>query len=252
MRLPGLPSPLLLATLLLGCTAPSDPGFAADDDDSADPAPCPPAYDDGGEYGAFAVRGWPVQMRRELLEDDTELGCAVLAHLDGDLATIEGALGPDRTARLRGLTIWIEVALPQFPGAVYHPSAQWLADNGYPPAWAEGIQLGNATNYLAWTDVQPAMVLHELSHAWHHQVIGYDDPAVLAAYDDAMAASLYDAVEYADGSTQEAYATNNVQEYFAELSEAWFWRNDFEPFDRDGLLAFDPLGAAAVEAAWAP
>lgn len=191
-------------------------------------------------------------MRLELLEDDTDLGCEVLDLLTSDLGTIHAALVPSRVERLRTVTIWVEIDQPQFPGAVYHPSEQWLTDNGYPPEWAGGIQLGNARNYLEWTAVQPAMVLHEFSHAWHHQVLGYDDPSVLDAFDAAMAAGLYDAVEYADGSTQTAYATSNVQEYFAELSEAWFWTNDFYPFERADLLAHDPVGAAAVREAWAP
>ena len=42
------------------------------------------------------------------------------------------------------------------------------------------------------------------------------------------------------------------KEYFAELSEAWYWENDFQPFDRAELETFDPQGAAAVEAAWTP
>ncbi|MCO4771621.1 MAG: hypothetical protein KDA24_16430 [Deltaproteobacteria bacterium] len=247
--------PLLLSVSLAGCPSsvngPDDDDDApADDDDATDALDCPPAFDVDGDYGSFDLDGWPVQMRLELLEDDTELGCEVLDRLTSDLATIRAALTPGRIDQLHTVTIWVEVDQPQFPGAVYHPSAQWLSDNGYPPEWAEGIQLGNARNYLDWTDVQPAMVLHEFSHAWHHQVVGYGDATILGAYQDAMDAGLYDAVEYATGGIQEAYATTNVQEYFAELSEAWFWTNDFYPFDREDLLSHDPVGAAAVEGAW--
>ena len=253
---------LLWITVVLGCSPPSDDDdstgddddFAADDDDSAaddEDSECPPPFDEVGQYGRFLLDGWPVHMRLELLQDDIVLGCAVFDHLTGDLATVRNALNGSRIERLRQVNIWIEVDEPQFPGAVYHPSAGWLADNGYPTEWAEGIQIGNAQNYLDWTSVQPAIVLHELSHAWHHQVVGYNDPSLLAAYESAMASGLYDAVEYANGTIQEAYATTNVQEYFAELSEAWFWSNDFQPFDRAELLTFDPTGATAVEQAWA-
>jgi hypothetical protein len=41
-----------------------------------------------------------------------------------------------------------------------------------------------------------------------------------------------------------------VDEYFAELSEAYFWVNDFYPFVRAELREHDPAGYAAVEAAW--
>ena len=65
-----------------------------------------------------------------------------------------------------------------------------------------------------------------------------------------MAAGLYDSVPYAAGGTYEAYATTDHKEYFAELTEAWFWENDYYPFNRAELLEFDPAGAAVVESAW--
>ena len=93
-------------------------------------------------------------------------------------------------------------------------------------------------------------MLHELSHAWHHQVVGYGDAAIAEAYAEAMASGRYADVPYAGGGTREAYATTDDREYFAELSEAWFWENDFYPFVREEVEAFDPVGAAAVEASW--
>ncbi len=242
----------VLVVLLVAC-APAEPsGPPGVPDDSVAPSPdCPPKHSVEGEYGAFELDGWPIRMQMELLEEDSEFGCEVLGLLSSDLATIRAALSTDRIDRLRTVTVWIEVDEAAFPGAVYHPSAGWLVNNGYPAEWAEGIQLGNARNYLSWTETQPAMVLHEFSHAWHHQVVGYDDPTLLRAFESAMDSGIYDAVEYADGSTREAYATTNVQEYFAELSEAWFWSNDFYPFARGDLLEHDPVGAAAVEEAWA-
>jgi hypothetical protein len=123
-------------------------------------------------------------------------------------------------------------------------------NNGYPPYWARGVQIGNAANYLDWTNTQPAMVLHELSHAWHHQVVGYNEPAIIGAYEAATNSGIYESVAYAGGGVQRAYATSNVQEYFAELTEAYFWVNDFGPFSRDELEEFDPLGLVTIENGW--
>ena len=110
--------------------------------------------------------------------------------------------------------------------------------------------LGNAHHFLNWTDVQPAMVLHELAHAWHHQYLTYEYGPILDAYDRAVETGLYDRVEYADGSFREAYARVNHIEYFAELTEAWFWRNDFFPFVQLDVVMHDPLGARMVREAW--
>ena len=38
--------------------------------------------------------------------------------------------------------------------------------------------------------------------------------------------------------------------YFAEITEAFFWENDYFPFDRDDLYYFDPVGAEMLEVAW--
>ena len=49
---------------------------------------------------------------------------------------------------------------------------------------------------------------------------------------------------------QRAYALTNAKEYFAELTEAYYGFNDFYPFNREQLQAFDPAGYALVEQAW--
>jgi len=152
--------------------------------------------------------------------------------------------------RLQGVRVWVELT-SDWTGAQYHPSATWLENNGYPTHWARSIQITNTDSYLSWAELKPATVLHELAHAWHHQVVGYGDPAIAEAYASAMASGRYDSVEYAGGGTSEAYATLDDREYFAELTEAWFWENDFYPFVRDDVIEFDPLGAEVVEASWA-
>ena len=216
------------------------------------PACEPPAFppssveDDG--YRRFELCGWSVYMRIELF--DAPLGSDVYQALAEDLLMVISVLPEPTIDFLRGTNIWMELDVPAFPGGVYHPSAQWLEDNGYPAKWAEGVQFGNADNFMTWVEQQPAMLLHEFTHAWDHQHHGYAQPAVLNAYDQAMAAGLYDAVEYVDGQILEAYATTNAAEYFAELSEAYFWTNDFYPFVRADLAAHDPVGLAAVEEAW--
>ena len=54
----------------------------------------------------------------------------------------------------------------------------------------------------------------------------------------------------ATGLHLDSYASVNHAEYFAVLSQAWFGFGYFSPHTRDELLDYDPVGAAAVEAAW--
>jgi len=246
---------LLLALACSPSTAPiPDSKGDADTVDDTDTDTDPPWTEgthscEADRYLPFDVRGWAVCVDEDVFTDEDH-GDAVLSLLSSDLQTILAALPEPALAHLQGVRIWVEHS-SDWPGAVYHPSASWLSDNGYPTYWAESIQISNSANYLSWTAVQPAIVLHELSHAWHHQVVGYDDAQIAEAYAEAMASGLYAEVAYAGGGTAEAYATTDEREYFAELSEAWFWENDFYPFVRQDVVDFDPLGAEVVEASWA-
>jgi hypothetical protein len=53
-----------------------------------------------------------------------------------------------------------------------------------------------------------------------------------------------------DGKVMNADALINEYEYFAELSEAYFWRNDFFPFNRNQLYEYDPMGAEMIRTGW--
>ena len=46
------------------------------------------------------------------------------------------------------------------------------------------------------------------------------------------------------------YALTNAKEYFAELSEAYFGRNDFYPFTRKELEKHDPAGYRLMRETW--
>lgn len=230
--------------------ADSGPGDTPDDDTPSPANFVWPTYTVSDGYAHLDVAGWTVHLGQALVEDRRTLGAAVVEHLQADLDVIVGAVPPSALPALRGVPIWIELAQPDFPGGAYHPSADWLTERGYPAAWARGIMLGNAANYLDWTRVQPAIVLHELAHAWHDQQLGFDDVDVKQVYDQAVASGSYETVFYAGGGTREAYALTNEREYFAELSEAWFWRNDFTPFVRSELTSWDPQGAALMQSKW--
>ena len=65
-----------------------------------------------------------------------------------------------------------------------------------------------------------------------------------------MKGGKYKRVLYYDGSKRKAYALNNPMEFFAEASEAYFGRNDFQPFNRRQLKAFDAKTYRMIEKVW--
>jgi len=54
------------------------------------------------------------------------------------------------------------------------------------------------------------------------------------------------------GRKVRAYAANNDKEYFAEGTEAYFYRNDFYPFVRAELKEHDPVLHDLLEEIWGP
>ncbi len=98
----------------------------------------------------------------------------------------------------------------------------------------------------------PAVILHELAHSYHDQVLGFDEPRIKAAYDKAKKAGLYDTVLDYTGRTVRHYAATNPMEYFAEGTEAYFYKNDFYPFVRAELKEHDPALHDLLGDIWAP
>ena len=201
-------------------------------------------------YRSLRVRGFAVHLE-SALDAETALREEVLALLAAKLREIETALPPAAVERLREVPLWFHLERPAAPGGVYHPSLAWLRSHeGHDGRWARGVEFGVARNFLDWMRTQPSMVLHELAHAWHDQVLGYGDESLRRAFERAREAGLYDEVLHVEGGRKRHYALNNPQEFFAEMSEALYGVNDFFPFVRAELRETDPATAQAVEEAW--
>lgn len=174
-----------------------------------------------------------------------------LGLLDTKLSEIKRIVPGKAYTELAKVKIWVERDNPGNRGAVYHPSAKWLEDNGYNKDKEKSVELGNIRNFVDWaTRTQPMMVLHELAHAYHHQVVGYGDKSIKTAYESAVESGSYDSVPFVSGGDKKAYALNNAMEYFAESSEAYFGVNDYFPFDRWQLVKHDRTGYEALVTAW--
>jgi len=203
------------------------------------------------DYETRMVEGWTVRVNRHLLSDRKELGDPALRLLAEKLYDVRRAVPERACAELQHIPIWLGIDDGHAPCAEYHPSRDWLRDNGYNPDKAKGVEIGNATRFLEWSKSQPAMILHELAHGYHDQVFGYDDARIRAAFDAAKQAGAYESVLRNNGQMERHYALTNPQEYFAEGSEAYFCTNDFYPFVRAELQRHDPGLAKLLGEVWA-
>ncbi len=203
-----------------------------------------------GRYELRRIEGWTVYVSVRLLADDLRDLCErALKVLGEHLFRISRVLPPTALVRVREVAIWVETG--GGPTAMcYHPSAAWLREHGMNPNKAGAVEVCDAGLFVDWTLQQPWMVLHELAHAYHHQVLGFDHAEVRACYDSARSAKLYESVLRISGSRERAYALTDEKEYFAEGTEAFFGTNDFYPFVRAELRQHDPRLFALLAKLW--
>lgn len=200
------------------------------------------------DYTSTKIQGWTIRIEKSLVTHPRR--AEALKLISTKLARVKSAVPPAVLPLLRKVPIWLSRDVAR--GAAYHPSAEWLAANGRVVEMERSIEIANVDDFIDWSVAQPDMLLHELAHAWHHQFVnaGYENPAIKNAFDAAVASGKYESVRYHDGQKLKAYALTNEMEYFAECSEAYFGRNDFEPFSRPQLKTFDPAGWRMVRKLW--
>ena len=207
-----------------------------------------PAYEPTSAFEVQRIEGWPVLVHKKVLAKK-DLWERTLRQLRTQFYNITRVVPKRAVEHLRQVRIWVEEN-PRVRCMCYHPSRGWLQGHDFNPEKAGSVELGNPQTFLDWTRHQPWMILHELTHAYHHQVLGHDHPGIRAAYKKAKETESYESVLHFRGNTKCAYAMNNNQEYFAELTEAWFGTNDFYPFVRAEVLKHDPDMAKVLKEVW--
>jgi hypothetical protein len=199
------------------------------------------------------LEGWKVHVDARLLaEPNTELGTKALRVLVYKLYEINLLLPRDRLDRLQKVEIVVDLDCGKLTSAQYHPSADWLKEHGHDAMLAKKVHIPRAADLVSRMPVnqQPMMILHELAHAYHDQVLGFDEPRIKAAWVRFKESGKYDKVMHISGSTRKHYALTNQMEFFAEMTEAFFGTNDFYPFVRGQLKKELPEVDQLLEEIW--
>lgn len=216
----------------------------------AEQASAPAAFEPTSAYEIEQIEGWNVYSHRRLLKDAPDLAEKVRTEMTRQLAAIVETLPAEKVKRLQKTKIWIERFHPQFPCACYHPSVDWLRENGFNPEKVDSVDISNPEHFVEWSQAQPWMMLHELAHAYHDCELKHGHPSVRKAYERAKSSGTFEKIQHINGKTVRHYALNNDEEYFAETTEAYFGKNDFYPFNRAELKEFDPEGFALMQEVW--
>ncbi len=136
----------------------------------------------------------------------------------------------------------------------YHPSAAWLQEHGYAKELAHCVHIPQASDFARARQVneQPWVLLHELAHAYHDQVLGFENTRIEAAYRKYKESGHGERVLLFDGTYTRHYALTDAKEFFAEFTEAYFGLNDFFPFNRAELKTAEPEIYRLMADIWGP
>ena len=201
------------------------------------------------------IEGWTVRVDDRLLKGEgAALGERALKLLAARLVAITIVVPEKALAKLRAITIELDLDYGGLSPMQYHPDAGWLKDHGYSETLAKCVHIPEAEDFLSPFENHrmPWVVLHELSHGFHDQTIGFDDARVTAAWKKFRDSGKYKSVLTSPGHTREHYGLNDPKEFFAEMTEAYFGSNDFYPFVTGELKQAEPEIFALMAEIWGP
>lgn len=201
------------------------------------------------------IEGWTVRVDDRLLSGDgAALGRQALKLLNARLVAIAAVVPEKQLAGLRAVRIQLDLDYAGLNPMQYHPSAGWLKTQGYSEALVKCVHIPDAADFLSPFENRrmPWVILHELTHAYHDQVLGFDEPRIIAAWKKFKDGGKYASVMTSMGTLREHYGLTNEKEFFAEMTEAYFGSNDFFPFVVGELKQAEPEIFALMAEIWGP
>lgn len=207
------------------------------------------------EHTTRDLEGWQVRVDRRLLEGEGKaLGDRALKLLGAKLVAMTVVVPERELAKLRAVTIQLDLDHGGLTSMQYHPSAGWLKDNGYSESLAKCVHIPKVEGFLSPSENHrmPWVVLHELAHAYHDQVLGFEEPRLLAAWKKFKESGKYKSVLTSPGHLREHYGLTDQKEFFAEMTESYFGSNDFYPFVTGELKQAEPEIFALMAEIWGP
>jgi hypothetical protein len=211
-------------------------------------------------FAVRSMRGFTVLVHDEVTwQPPDRWGRWPLDVLEREFEDLRRILSPRLFELVRTVPVWVRWQKPDREPrdvlARYHAYAgPELRRMGRSVAMANSIELVSLKRLgelrPPGSRFQQIVLLHELAHAVHHRLLGFDSAEVKSAYQMAVDRKLYDMVSDRAGRLGRAYARTNDREYFAELSCAYLDSCFYFPFTYSDLKAHDPAGFALMEAVW--
>ncbi|MCY2952571.1 MAG: glycoside hydrolase N-terminal domain-containing protein [Planctomycetota bacterium] len=201
------------------------------------------------------IEGWKVRVDDRLLTPPNDvLGTKSIRFLESRLSDIKAVMAPKPLEKLQAVTIVLDLSHGKLRPMQYHPDADWLKENGYSADLVKCVHIPVAADLATPRNIveQPWVVLHELAHAYHDQVLGFVEPRILKAYEDFKRSGHGDKALLYNGTRVRHYGLTDQKEFFAEMTESYFGMDDFFPFNRAELMTAEPEIHELMQAIWGP
>ncbi len=201
------------------------------------------------------IEGWAVRVDERLLQPANQaIGDRALKLLTARLVSIAIVMPENSLSHLRKVPIQLDLTHGKLWNMQYHPSAGWLTNHGYSASLEKCVHIPDANYFLSPFENhrQPSAVLHELAHAFHDRVLGFDEPRIKAAWRKFCDSGKYKSVVTSPGGEREHYALTDHKEFFAEMTECYLGVNDFFPFVAGELKREEPEIFQLLRDIWGP
>lgn len=199
------------------------------------------------------MEGWTVRVDDRLLKGEHAAdGARALELLESRLVSITAVVPEKTLTKLRAIVIQLDQSHGDLVPMQYHPDAGWLKENGYSGQLAKCVHIPTVADFLEPQGIhgQPWVVLHELAHGYHDQVLGFEEPRISAAWRKFRDSGKYKSVLTVSGKMHGHYGLTDEKEFFAEMTEAYFGSNDFYPFVAGELKQAEPEIFALMADIW--
>lgn len=212
------------------------------------------------DYVTRRLKGFTLLVHREVLRQPADrFGRDGLAILEMEFDDLNRVLVPKLRQLLQSIPVWVrwDWQEPRLRGAVavyYGATGHEMAQEGMLKEKAGCVEIVTLKRLgelrPPGSKFQQIVTLHEMAHAVHHRLLGFECPDVKAAYSQAMERKLYDNVLDRFNRRGKAYASTSAAEYFAEISCAYLDTCHFYPHNYRDLQIHDEVGFKLAERVW--
>lgn len=194
------------------------------------------------------LEGWNIYIEQKLVDKNDVRVFLAMRLLSEKLREIKSLLPADAIKQLE--TVPIFFSENKAFNAEYYFFEPYVYRTGKDIKMMNGIEFRSISFFIEESKYSPMLLLHEMAHAYHKMNYRRIDKMVMRAYRHAETKHLYQNVMSVTNQYTRAYALQSPFEYFAELTEAYFGRNNFYPFERSELEEYDAMGFEMVKKAW--